>query len=335
MLLDPLAQLNFAAVGQDEDIHITADTTLTSPIQCRNLIVDPGVTLTVTAASIGAQVWANGDIRIEGTIKPSYPFIIPPGTTPSLNWDGATSGGNGSAIAGGTAGAQATGTPTLHDLLYNGHYNTTPTDYRWFHLLQRWGNPGSGGNGFNGDTGTANVQGGLGGGNLLMVARGIIVIDDSAGGVVDCSGANGAGGNPLTGTAQGGAGGGAGGIAILISFREIFNLAGSLIDCSGGNGGKATVGAGGRGAGGGASGGGGLVAMIAPVVNQGLGSYSIAPGTIGTGAIGGGAARVGGGGSGGSFGPGGAGGNTGGTNGASGGAGDAIIHEGWTPWAYI
>lgn len=332
-IIDIMPQTNFNIFGDEGGAFVVAANTLISSASghyhYKSLTVQTGAVLTVTQIGTGAAViWVDDFVLIEGTIKPLFPTIVG-GTTPAVQWDGATAGTNGATILGGAAGGATAGTPSIWQMLADGLYNSTTTDYRFFHLFQGWNNAGGGGMGWNSITGTANIQGGAPGGNLVIICRGPILINDATGGIVDCRGANGANGAALG--AQGGAGGGAGGIAVLISYRRIDALAGALITCDGGRGGNGAVGPTGRGAGGGGGGGGGRYALIAPIVNEGLGSISAAPGAGGAPAAGAGAATAGGGGGGGSFGAGGAGGNSG-VKGGGAFPGSGAILEDWSPW---
>lgn len=328
--------LNFDKGGSNDNVTIAANTTIASVsghFHYNNLTVNTGVTATFSQPGAGAaMVWCDGDVLIQGTVTTSHPFVIP-GPTPAVQWDGATSGGNGAAATGGGAGtATTTAVPTsIQTFTNNGRINVTPADYRYKHLFWGWNTPGEGGWGWDTDSATANVAGGLSGGALIIIARGKITIDSATGGTVDCKGQNGtthaAGFN-----AYGGGGGGAGGIAILISYREISCLAGALVTVDGGRGGNGVVGANGKSAGGGGGGGSGFYALIAPVVTVGLGSVSALPGLRGTGAVGiGKVLTAGGGGGGGTWGAGGAGGNPA-LNGNSGFPGGGLTYSGWTAW---
>lgn len=328
-----MAQPNFSTFG-DEDgaLVVAANTTITGTnghFHFKSLTVNTGVTLLVNQATAGAAViWVDDFVLIQGTIKPNFPVLI--GTpTPAIQWDGATNGTNGTALAGGGAGGATAGTPGISANLFNGGYNSTVTSYLYKHLFRGWNNAAGGGFGWNTSTGTASVNGGNPGGNLIIICRGTITIDSATGGTVDCRGQNGTNGAAVG--AQGGGGGGGGGIAGLISYTKIDVAAGALVTCDGGNGGKGACGATGRAAGGGSGGGGGRYFLVAPVVNEGLGSISAKPGVLGTGAAGAGAGTAGGGGGGGSFGAGSAGGNPG-VNGASGFPGSGAILEDWSPW---
>lgn len=329
-VLDVLAAgINWDKFG-GEAIVAVANTTISSG-HYKSITVMTGVVLQVSGGPDGSHLFVDDFVLCQGTIKPIYPTIIA-GTTPALEWDGATAGANGAAPGGGAAGAATAGTPTLHDVLYNGQYNATASDYRWIHMLRDWGNPGGGGMGWNANTATASVQGGPGGGNLLIVARGAIFIDHNTGGVIDCSGTNGT--NGAATAAQGGGGGGGGGVACLISYRRIDCEAGATVNCNGGRGGNGAVGATGRSAGGGGGGGGGFYCLCAPLVNEGLGTLLNAPGVGGAAAAGVGGLVAGGGGGGGSFGAAGAGGNSG-VKGGNGGGGGGFVFEGWSPWIGI
>ena len=306
------------------DIHITSPNSavLTVPANgvshyhAKSVTVDAGATLTLIQSVLpalqpqsynAAILYVDGEVSISGTLQTSYVASVPGSPNP-VNWDGATVGTNGSAIKNGTGGSATAGVPTLHQIIYDGRYNATATDYRYYHLFNNWYNAGGGGKGWDTLLGSASVPGGFGGGTMVVIARGKISV--ASGGVISCKGQNGTNGaiNVLGGAWAGGGGGG-GGIILLISYTNIAAPAGALITCNGGNGGNGAVfgsgPTGGRTATGGGGGGGGFIFCISPHLNIGLNVTQVFPGTAGTTALGAGARDAFGGGGGGSFGPGG------------------------------
>jgi len=300
-VLDILQQLDWDKFGITQgDIDITGGlnsmtlpTSGKSHFHVKSLRVRSGATLTVPQGAVGgppiptlgcysAIVFVEGDVLIEGTMYPTYATVTVLGST---NWDGATNGGNGSATTAGTAGGATSGTAhSLHDILFNGHYNATDTDYRYAQFFWHWFNAGHGGKGWSTVTGSASVNNGFGGGALLIIARGTISI--ASGGVLQADGANGANGVvALTGAEAGGGGGGAG-IIGLISFRKITAVAGGRFSANGGRGGNGAAAGRGLGSGlfaqGGGGGGGGYIFAIAPSLTLGLNTIQAFHGSAGT-----------------------------------------------------
>ncbi len=317
--LDIFAQTNFGRFGVKRgDIDVVSGTTVLSPsaagaptnYHLKSLRVRAGATLEVfqnLGASVGgfpAIVFVEGDVLIEGDMYPVHSPHIPTG---ALNWDNAGDGGLGSDLAVGAAGAPTDGTPTLHDILFNGHYNALTTDYRYLQLFRGWHNAGYGGLGFQNPVQIAQSEVGIAGGGLIIIARGKITIAST--GHVHADGQDGQDGVTDGGDAAcAGHGGGAAGILGLISWTEIEIEVGGLATANGGDGGDGVVSGGkdgGQLATGGGGGGGGLVFTIAARLLIAFFAVQVNGGSPGLLAAGAGILLAFGGGGGGSFGEGG------------------------------
>jgi len=299
-------------IGNDTDTTVTTNTVFVtasvgspSVYRFRGLTINSGVTATfgqndAIGTSYAAVVLCNGDVTINGTINTSFVVSIP-GAVPAFNWDGATSGGAGSAVAGGTAGTAAATTPTIDQLLH-GDETQTDLDYRRFYIYEQWKNAGGGGTGYGIDT----AIGGFPAGAIVIVAKGKITMGSS--GTIAMGGI--AGQTSISVNPAGGGGGGGGGLVGLISYHSIVIPSGAVVDASGGAGGWGNPAGSFLYVAGGGGGGGGTIMSAAPVVTVG-GTLNVAGGMAGIGTPGRGRSGVyGGGGGGGSIGAGGRGGHT-------------------------
>jgi len=247
--------------GEDGDVTISANTTLTSDMYYNNLTIDAGVTLNTG----GYRIFVKGTLTNNGTIE--------------RNGNPGGTGGNATGSAGGAGG---TGASALSNgTLYGGLGGANG------------GTGGSGSNAFPGDTGVnqsnslasngssgGNGSSGLNGGNPGVGGSGGIAtqttqrinnysfavlfkkIDDNTLSFITTSASGGGGGGGTDANDYGGGGGGAGGSGgvVMIVAKNITNT--GTISANGGVGGNGGNGEGQAGGGGGGAGGSGGVLVI-------------------------------------------------------------------------
>jgi hypothetical protein len=229
--------------GNDDDMTIAVNTSLTRDIYPKILTIDAGIILDTA----GFRIIAKKGVKIFGTIRNNGGNAV--GATAGTGAAAGTIGG-GSNGAAGSVGSGANGV-TINS-----------TDL-----------PGQGGGGGNGGNGNgANIGGN--GGNVRtqpnsrvrsrrlenIIAMGDIdnIITGTAGaGVVRFQGGAGGGAGGGSGVNNGGGGGGGGGIIVIVAPFIYIDPAGTL-QALGGNGGNG----GGGNAGGGGGGGGGVIATV-------------------------------------------------------------------------
>jgi hypothetical protein len=276
LVYDGSSALKFKAVhfnygtGEDGDVTISADTTLTSSKFYNNLTIDTGFTLTT----------ANYRIRVLGTLTNN-------GTLKSGGGNGGNSNGSGGGAAGSSAGSTEFGGGSAGSLGGVGVVGVGALSAAVAALSPRMGGSGgpggAGGSGGSGAGGAVRVPGNSSYNKVLSLDHLLYAGTLIRGGQGGSGGSSGAGDGANLG--RGGGGGGGGGGTVWVAAKNIINVGSISVNGGiGGNGGPTATGNVGGGGGGG-GGAGGVVILIYDTYT-GAGTVTAVGGTGGNGSSG-------------------------------------------------
>jgi hypothetical protein len=256
-------QIAYVSQNTYPDLTISANMNMQGTYFCRNLVINAGVTVTMTASDIiifcTGTALINGNILGNARIRGAQggPIISFSNTviSPGMNVGGGSANAKGSAYSLSTA---FTGSGGSGGIAAPSAQITTGNPANSYPLVP---------------------SGGFGGGGFAVIARGAVVHNNPS--TISCNGTDGQDGGTLGpyNTDVAGGGGGSGGCVVLQSLTSVVST--GNIFCNGGMGGDAYIYAGYAACGGG-GGGGGYIILEAPSVTQG-GTYTVSGGLGGVG----------------------------------------------------